>query len=124
MALGIIVGEPTGISFKYDSFPILGVAWSFEDYFHVHVDFWFLNPVLADSVSWFLGMGGKVKLYFDRERQQEEHSEFGLGLRVPVGVQYIFETHFELFLEVAPGIDLFPATDFDIDFGIGFRYHF
>ncbi len=124
VGLGIIVGEPTGISFKYDNFPVLGVAWSFENYFHVHVDFWLLNPLLSDPVTWFLGVGAKAKFYFDERRQQEEDSEFALGVRVPVGLQYIFETHYELFLEVAPGIELFPATEFDIDFGIGFRYHF
>ena len=124
VALGIIVGEPTGISFKYDNFPVLGVAWSFENYFHVHIDIWLLNPVLADPVTWFLGVGAKAKFYFDETRQQEENSEFALGVRVPIGVQYIFEIHYELFLEVAPGIELFPTTEFDIDFGIGFRYHF
>jgi hypothetical protein len=124
VAVGIIVGEPTGISFKYDNFPVLGVAWSFENYFHVHVDFWLLNPVLSEPVTWFLGVGGKAKFYFDEARQREEDSGFALGVRVPVGIQYIFETHYELFLEVAPGIELFPATEFDIDFGIGFRYHF
>ncbi|MBN1798411.1 MAG: DUF3996 domain-containing protein [Spirochaetales bacterium] len=124
MAIGIIVGEPTGISFKYDNFPVLGVAWSFENYFHVHADFWLLNPVLSDPVTWFLGVGAKAKFYFDETRQREENSEFALGVRVPVGVQYFFETRYELFLEVAPGIELFPATEFDIDFGIGFRYHF
>jgi hypothetical protein len=124
VAVGIIVGEPTGLSFKYDNFPILGVAWSFENYLHVHVDIWLLNPVLSASVNWYLGAGGKLKIYFDGNIRRQQNSEFAVGARIPVGLQYTFETHYELFLELAPGIDLFPATRFDMDFGIGFRYHF
>jgi hypothetical protein len=44
---------------------------------------------------------------------------------VPLGISYQFErTDIELFLEIAPMLDLAPKTQGSIAGGIGFRYFF
>lgn len=44
-----------------------------------------------------------------------------IGFRVPFGLRYFPLERLKIFGEVVPGI---PATAFDIDLGIGLRYHF
>jgi len=49
----------------------------------------------------------------------------GLGIRFPVGVAYLFDdAPVDLFLEVAPTLDLVPGTYLDFDAGLGVRYYF
>lgn len=128
MGIGIIVGEPTGFSFKYKNFPILGLAWSIENHLHFHADYWLLNPSLKGPVKWFLGAGGKMTLLKQNENEGKRNddkndSEFSLGIRIPAGIQYYIAPSLELFFEVAPGISVIPETDFDIDGGFGLRYY-
>ncbi len=137
--VGIILGEPTGISFRMDNFPILGLAWSFNGLLHVHADYWFVDRPLTDDeyfapMDWYLGAGGKVIIFSDsfsddpppwKDKNDEfDGTEIAVGLRIPVGVQYFPIPEIELFLEVVPGMLLFPATSFDLDAGIGARYIF
>lgn len=126
LGLGIIVGEPTGVSIKYGNFPVIGIAWSLDSHFHLHCDYWAYEASLKGPVNWFVGVGGKIKFFSnDNNRKDEDkNSDIGLGVRIPLGLQYYIIPKFELFGEVAPGIALIPSTDFDIDLGIGLRYHF
>ena len=125
VGLGIILGEPTGISFKMWSSETVGfdagAAWSFVDssFFQIHGDMLFHNynifKVDTGKMSLFYGFGGRIKFADDTI----------VSLRVPVGISYEFEkTPIELFLEVAPMLNLTPATEVDIAGGIGFRYYF
>jgi len=123
---GIIIGDPTGISLKYDKFAA-GIAWSLDDYFHIHCDYWFYQADLVKQLNWFVGGGVKFKAFDDhdnsRNHDSDDHS-FGVGVRVPVGLQYFIVPRVEVFGEIVPGIYLFPDTDFDLDGGIGARYYF
>ncbi len=124
--LGIILGEPTGISFRYNNFPIIGIGWSFSGSgsFHLHCDYWIKNPPLKHSFSWYIGVGGK--LFFGKYKDDKDNNDnkTGLTLRVPVGLQYFIDEQFELFGEIVPGMKIVPATDFDLDAGIGIRFYF
>ena len=130
--VGIILGEPTGLSLKFDSFPLInnacmGIAWSFSGYLHLHCDYWFMNPSLQTSgnqFNWYLGLGVKFLFYSSGGNNRNNTTGLGMGARVPVGLQYYLEKEWELFAELVPGIRFFPATDFDLDIGIGIRYHF
>jgi uncharacterized protein DUF3996 len=126
---GIIVGEPTGLSFSLDNQLILGAAWSFRNYVHIHGDYLFIRqglPELEEEFSkpfgWYLGAGAKLRV-FTRDKDKDD-SEIGLGVRVPVGITFYPLPELELFLELVPGIALFPDTEGDLDAGIGIRYHF
>ena len=123
-SVGVILGEPTGLSAKQwlganDALD-LAVAWSFVNTgsFYVHVDYQHhLDDLDIDEgdLLWFVGIGGRIHIAQDLR----------LGARVPVGLFYLFaEIPIELFLEIAPGLDLFPAIGFDMAGGIGARYRF
>jgi hypothetical protein len=125
--LGIIVGEPTGLSGKFwlsQNSAIDGaVAWSFEgeDAFHLHMDYLLhsfdLIRVDKGKLPLYYGIGGRIK--FDEEDNAR------VGLRIPVGLEYIFTgERVDLFLEIVPLLDLVPDTDFSLNGGIGVRYFF
>jgi hypothetical protein len=125
IGLGIILGEPTGLSAKlwtgkttaFDA----GAAWSFVSggFFQVHGDLLFHNfdlfPVETGKMALYYGFGGRVKLA----------DQTIVSVRVPIGISYQFEkTAIELFLEVVPMLDIIPATEVGIGGGAGFRYYF
>lgn len=130
LGLGVILGEPTGVSFKQwvtGGNAIGGAAaWSFEDEsaFHVHVDYLYHRYNLADiqaqadegRLLWYFGIGGRLKAEEDDSR---------IGVRVPLGIDYVFSgPPLDIFLEVAPLLDLAPGTDFKLHGGFGIRYYF
>lgn len=127
MGIGIMIGDPTGLTFRMGNFPIIGLAWSLNNHLHVHCDYWFLNkPFFHTPLNWYLGAGAKF-LFFDHPDNgpfKDEDSGFGLGIRVPVGLQFYPIGELELFLEAVPGIYLIPGTSFSLDWGLGIRYHF
>ncbi len=123
--LGIVVGEPTGISGKYWTSRTTAldgaVAWSFnhEGSFYIHADFlkhhFDIIDVTEGQMPLYYGVGGKVVLAEDGI----------LGVHVPLGIAYMFETApLDIFLEIRPGLNLLPATQFDMSGGIGVRYYF
>ncbi len=118
--IGIIVGEPTGISIRIDNFPILGIAWSvFDNYFHFHCDYWLGNKKLDRSLYGYFGLGVKVT-----GNEKGANDNLQLGARVPFGLRYFVAPRVELFAEVVPGMRVIPDTGFDIDGGIGVRFYF
>ena len=131
LGLGVIIGEPTGISFKKwvnKNQAVDGaVAWSFgdEDAFHLHLDYLFHNRRLIqidrNSIPFYYGIGGRVKFGEDAAGGNETT----VSVRIPVGLTYEFEkTPIELFLEFVPMLDLIPSTEFRLAGGIGARYYF
>ena len=124
--LGIILGEPTGVSMKgwlSSSTAIdAAVAWSFrpEAMFHLHADSLLHSFDLfttEEKVPLYYGIGGRLRT----GRNQDAH----LGLRMVAGVDYLVRNApVDLFLELAPILDLAPATEAEINAGIGVRYWF
>jgi hypothetical protein len=125
LGLGIILGEPTGLSAKmwtgnttaFDA----GAAWSFVSggFFQIHGDLLFHNfdlfKVDTGKMALYYGFGGRVKFA----------DQTIVSVRVPIGISYQFEkTAIELFFEVVPMLDLIPATEVSVGGGAGFRYYF
>ena len=126
MEVGILLGEPTGISAKLwmtgNSAFDLGIAWSFGDggHFHLHGDYLIHNfdffDVDSGSLPIYVGIGGRVRI---------EDEDSRVGLRVALGLEYILENNpFGFFFEVAPIVDFLPETEADVNGGIGVRYIF
>jgi hypothetical protein len=68
---------------------------------------------------------GQLPFYFGLGAKLLLASDLGLGIRIPVGLAYLFESApFDIFVEIVPGLDLLPGTDFGIDGAIGARYYF
>ena len=123
--LGVILGEPTGISFKTwlnkDRAIDAAAAWSFggEDAFHLHGDYLFHNRTLLNFdknvIPLYYGIGGRLRF--------QGQSKF--GVRFPLGVTFfIREAPIDIFLELVPILNLAPSTEFDFNGAIGARYYF
>lgn len=123
--IGIILGEPTGITSKYwinsNSAFVGGLSWSFKDNdaLYMHLDYvnhdYTLIGVNRGKLAVYYGIGGKILLA----------KETNIGVRIPVGLNYIFQgTPIDLFLELVPSLNLIPSTTFDIGGGVGVRYYF
>jgi hypothetical protein len=123
MEAGLMIGEPTGLSFKmwrnnktaFDA----GLAWSFSDdgSLHIHGDYllheWL--EVEEGSLAFYYGIGARVRV--------TSNSKF--GARIPAGLQYLMEgSRIGFFFEIAPILNLLPDTDLDVNGGIGARYFF
>jgi len=94
-------------------------------YFSVHFDYLY-EEAIVDSVvrlDWHAGIGGRLAhwnhaAYADRE--------LGLFARVPLGLDLALRRPrwLEIYVEIGPGLWLYPALDFDIDVGLGARAYF
>jgi hypothetical protein len=129
LGVGVIVGEPTGISLKKwtdETHAVdAGLAFSLadDDSFQLHADYLFhqtessLNPPeLKGSAPWYYGIGGRL-LFNDNDTH--------FGIRVPVGIDYLFaESPLDFFAEVAPVLDIAPDVELDLNAAIGLRYFF
>lgn len=123
--LGIILGEPTGISAKYwvqgNHALDAGLAWSFgpNSRFHLHTDYLIhrfdLIQVDSGRLPFYYGIGGRIDLGQSGK----------IGVRIPVGLSYYLPNDpFEFFFEIVPILDIAPKTDFSGNGGIGVRYYF
>ena len=124
--LGVILGEPTGLSAKYWTSRInaidFGAAWSFQGdgQFHFHCDYLFHNyeffQVDPGSLPIYFGIGGRVRFDDDDSR---------IGLRLVLGAEYLTDAYpMSVFFEIAPIVDFAPETEADLNGGIGIRYIF
>lgn len=125
--IGIIVGEPTGLDAKLwlteRSALQSAAAWSFSSNssFHFHLDYILHRFDVFDLESGrlplYYGIGGRFRV--------REDADDDLGLRVPIGINYMFANDpFDVFVEVVPILDLVPDTDFDLNAAIGGRWYF
>ena len=122
--LGVIAGNPTGLSFKHFTSVTTAfdaaAAWSFtEEWVAIHGDYLWHSfgaiDVEKGQMPWYYGLGGWVAFGDDTV----------VGARAPVGLEYLFaHNDIDLFLEVAAGLSVIPDTDFNVDAGIGIRFFF
>ena len=125
LGLGVIFGEPTGLSAKMwtsDRTALdAAVAWSFigTGWLHIHTDFLVHNFDLIDVSE------GALPLYFGFGAYLGLSSELWFGARIPVDIAYHFESApIEIFGELVPGLALLPEIRFYMGGGLGVRYYF
>jgi hypothetical protein len=122
--LGIIAGEPTGISAAYILSPkatidaALAYSYVREGNWQIHSDYlytgnrlWSEQPVDLDTY-----MGAGLRLKFEKSTR--------FGFRVPLGTAYQFKLPIQVFGEIVPILDLAPGTDLSIDAAVGARFFF
>lgn len=125
LGLGAMLGEPSGISAKYwtGSRTAIdgGVAWSSNasNDFHLHMDYIIHDfrslSVDKGSLPFYYGIGGRIR--FDNDTR--------IGVRAPVGLAYMFaNSPLDVFVEVAPILDLAPSTELEFNGAFGIRYFF
>ena len=135
---GIIIGEPTGLSFKYwvdgdNKNAVDGaIAWSLDDnkFFQIHADYLFHNyrifKIKKGKLGFYFGGGVRIKIRNDNnDNNKNDKDDTRLGLRIPFGLDYLFSNvPIDIFLEIVPVMDLIPSTDFNLNASIGARYFF
>jgi hypothetical protein len=123
--MGLILGEPTGLSAKLwtssDNAFDFAAAWSFKGDGNLLLQadyvwhFFELMPVPSGKLPLYIGIGGRVVLADDPS----------FGIRIPIGIDYMFaDAPIDVFLELVPILDLSPETDFGVGGGLGIRYWF
>lgn len=132
---GIILGEPSGVSAKYQFSKNLaidvGAAYSFLwgiSGIHLSADVVYLEQTLfriSDQV---------IPIYAGAGFRYFGLSFFGftegytVGVRIPLGILYPFQLNdtvrLEVFGEVVPTFELIPDVSFKVSFGLGIRYVF
>ena len=137
LGLGIILGEPTGISFKNrigdDKAIDGGVAWSFSGHesIHFHIDYLIHKDghIRTDEVQGsfplYYGIGGRLKLRDANDGNDKNSKDSLLGVRIPLGLSYLIsDMPMDFFIEIVPVLDIVPDTDFDLNAAIGARFYF
>lgn len=123
--LGVILGEPTGLSAKLymgNSRAVdFGAAWSFGNNasMHLHADYLIhrfdLISVDSGQLPLYYGVGARVRLSDDAQ----------MGIRIPIGLSYYLPNDpLEFFFEIVPIVDIAPKTTFSGNGGFGIRYYF
>jgi len=122
--LGIIVGDPTGLSGKQwlsrQTAIDVGLAWSFRNngYVNLHADYlWHFESAITSSERFvpYVGVGGRLGT----------GSSTRLGVRIVGGLAFWpHEAPFDVFIEIAPIMDLVPSTTLTANGGIGARFFF
>jgi hypothetical protein len=124
--LGIILGEPTGLTGAYRLSPrnmidgAIGIDVFDDNEFYVHADFLFVLPDLLGGgsvgLSPYLGPGAFVVDIADG---------IGLGGRIPFGLSLDFRrAPIQIFGEITFSLLVVPDVHGDIGGAIGFRYYF
>lgn len=123
--LGLILGQPTGITGAYelsDNTAIdaaLGLALFDDRDFYLHVEFlWYLPTLLSGNgveLSAYLGIGGFVVT----------HNDPVIGARAPFGLSLDFSAApLQIFLEASVLLAVVPDLGGDVRGALGFRYYF
>lgn len=144
VGLGLILGEPTGLTAKFwlsgrDAIDV-GLAYSFSNYFLIYSDFLFhfrgafgQSSQFAKGLTPYLGIGGELFFVTDSESRlkgnhryfKDDSDSVGIGLRIPLGLEWMTPTvPLGVFVELAPGVGIAPSTYGFLQGGVGARFYF
>lgn len=102
---------------SYDYRDRYGYGW---DIFHVHADYLFHNFDLiraTERFPLFYGPGIAVNYY--------DYNYLQIGIRGDFGIAWMpRRAPMDLFLEIAPTLDVFPGPHLGVSAGLGGRYYF
>jgi len=135
LGAGFMFGEPTGIAWNYRMSQTNAIdgAIGFLPYerYRLNLDYlWEVHPFRERSLGIHYGPGlafgfGATRYvavggdYFYRE------SDLGFGVRGVVGLDYLIpRSPVDVFVEVAPVIEMAPASASTVDAGFGVRFYF
>ncbi|MEM5947506.1 hypothetical protein WKV44_03010 [Spirochaetia bacterium 38H-sp] len=127
LGLGIILGEPTGLSLKMWIADLMAIdaaaSWSFvgKGSIYIHGDYLLHifdiipTPKEMGTFHFQYGIGGRIQIADNPIA----------GIRFPFGLSYYFKRiPLEMAIELAPIIDILPATQFSANAGFIIRYYF
>jgi hypothetical protein len=136
--LGVIIGEPTGISAKLWVSPVnaldFSLGWSvggdrvgnYNGGFdggsrvHFHMDYlwhWFNAIHASERLPLYTGIGGRINTGAGYDASAAVRGVLGLAW-LPS------QTPIDVFIELVPSLQIVPSTGFGIDAGLGARFFF
>jgi hypothetical protein len=130
-AVGIVLGDPTGLSAKVKMDGAHSVDGALAYSSGKHSGTHFHGDYLWDRArSWqtdkgplnmYYGLGGRLNSYNDDDRR----AQVSLGPRASIGLNFdIHNPNLELFGELAMILEVTPSIAADIDAGVGARIRF
>ncbi len=135
--LGILLGEPSGLSARYISDGSrnsidAGLSYSFSDYFLIFADYrWDFRRAFKTDVEFlnlavpYVGVGALLAFSSGATKGAFTGSSAGFGVRIPLGSEWrIPSSPVGAFLELVPGLSIAPGMDAFFQGGIGARYYF
>jgi hypothetical protein len=136
--LGVILGEPTGVSAKLWVSPLtafdFGLGWSvggdrISDYnggynggsrVHFHMDYlwhWFEAIHSTERFPLYTGIGGRINTGAGYDNSG--------AVRGVLGIEWLpHNAPIDVFLELVPSLEVVPSTGFGIDAALGARFYF
>jgi hypothetical protein len=139
--LGFILGEPTGLSFRWffhemqgiDALVAWGWGWNHHQKIILHTDYLFrfydLIPIPKGDTALYVGGGLQVGMFdhtpYDNYYHTDQDWHFLLALRLPGGILYQVKSFpIEVLFEVAFLLDILPSLAADFNVGLGLRFCF
>jgi hypothetical protein len=131
--VGLIIGEPTGLSAKYWLGSARAVDFalgaSFFTNFRLHGTYLHhVNVFDNQRAPLYYGIGASIAGRSGRVAEfgtDTRRDRIGLGVRGAIGVSYLVPTApFDAFIEFGSVLIVFPPAALDIDLSIGVRYYF
>ena len=114
-----------------------GLGFAISNYFIFYGDYLYHYPgafkqkePFLMQLTPYLGIGGIAAITTNDRSQNYAYygrtsGSFGLGVRVPLGLEWRpKDPSIGVFVEIAPGISIIPATTAIFTGGIGIRYYF
>ncbi len=123
--VGIIVGQPTGLSGKVGLGGRLAVdaalGWRFGDQAGLR-----LHANLLAHQHLTRGSGMALALYVGAGPAIGTHKDaVGLAIRIPIGLALTFASApVDVFVEVVPSLGILPGSSFFVNAALGARYWF
>lgn len=134
VSAGLVVGNPTGLTLKsWQGQHALdfGVGWYTAGYRDVFGNHWstteveFTGDYVVHNYGLFHLKEGKLPLYYGLGAAVWAGSVGALGVRVPVGLDFIFAgAPLDIFAEIVPTMYLAPSTHLEMGAAFGVRYRF
>jgi hypothetical protein len=127
--LGVIIGEPTGISGNYrlNTQNNISAALAFNSDIYMHGIYSFQKPnsfkVDQFKFGWYFGIGGQLQ--FKKDTSDNNEKKYFMGPRGVIGVNLPIERdEFDIFGETALFLSILPKTDVIISLSVGGRIYF
>jgi hypothetical protein len=131
VGLGIVVGDPSGLSVavRRGEHHVVQVDFGYnfrKDLVHVSADYCY-NIVILDTPEMagvrfpiYIGIGGRYQNY-----GTDFAEDAGFGIRVPIGMAVLPRSlAIDPFVEIVPVMLLAPETKPDLEGGVGIRLYF
>lgn len=125
IGIGLLFGNPTSlvVNYKIEEYHYINMGIGFEPFSNtglvLHADYLHQDIGLFPNVEYFnfyYGFG---------VRFSDETNGLGVGARGVFGTYLKHVTlPLEIYMEAAPVFRLFPNTDLQLDWGVGFHYFF